>query len=178
MFKKKIQELKNKVAAERKNIIPIITALLVSAVLFLAYHFLGNYLLAVTGVITVLLLGILLSVFMFIAGFAVLKSLFLFAGELSLLIFLAQSYCDVQNRSVASAEALKNLLIFGLIFIGFNFCRLLYQALNKNFKIIENDKWSGEKIVTVSLYLFFTGLFLWQIYLVMNPIILDLCVFK
>lgn len=121
MLKKKIQELKYKAITERKNIIPIISALLISTALFLAYHFLGNYLLGAVGITTLLLLCVLLSVFMFVAGFAVLKCLFLFAGELSLLIFLAQSYCDVPNRSVASEEALKNLLILDLSLLGLIF---------------------------------------------------------
>jgi hypothetical protein len=168
-----------------KNLIPTkqdaysLTVSLAIVIIFLAgYKLLGNRFVEDLWLINFVLLAILLSVIMIIAGFAVLKALFFVAAELSLLIFLAQSYCAIPSRLDAGNQALKSLLAIGLLYIAVSFCRSLYKGLKKHYKSIKNERWSKEKTTAVSAFLIFTGLFIWQIYLVVNPIILNLCVYK
>ena len=173
-----IKELTKRLISRKENVRPLIVSVLITLFLFEGYHFLGDYFSEAIWIFDVILLGILLSIIMMVAGFVVLKSLFLVAVELSLLIFLAQSYCDVAGRSSAGNEALKSLLIIGLIYITFSFCRSLYEVMEKHYKNVGNERWSKGKIVVVALFLFFIGLFIWQIYLVVSLIVLNLCVFK
>lgn len=169
-----IKQLKN---LKKDDIKPILFSVIISGVFLLGYYYLGNQLGLVMMYVTLILLVLMIALIGMIAEFMVLKSLFFVAAELSLLIFLAQSYCDVQNRTTSGDQALKSLLVLGLFYIGFTFCRSLYKALKDNYKVIEKDPWSKEKVGTVTLFLTFTGLFIWQIYLVMNPIIFNLCIF-
>lgn len=177
-FKEQLKKLSKRIKLERKDIKPFIISLIIVIFFFLASHYFSNYFVSAIWIVNVILLAGLLFVIMTIAGFAVLKSLFLVAAELSLLIFLAQSYCAVPGHSIASNEALKSLLVFGILYIVVSFFHSLYKALKKNYKYVKNERWSNEKIVTVSLYLIFTVMFIWNIYLVIYPIIIDLCVYK
>lgn len=178
MFKEQFKRLAEKLTPKKENVRPLIISIAITLFFFLGTHFLGNYFTAAMWVFNMVMLGLILFVFMIIAGFAVLKSLFFVAAELSLLIFLAQSYCDVPNRLPAEDQALKSLLVIGILYIAVSFIHSLYEAIKSNYKKVENEKWSWEKIATVSFYLIFTFLFLWQVYRVINPIILNLCVYK
>ena len=178
MIKKKFNELVKKLALKKESVRPLITSAVITLFFFLGFHFFGNHFAEAMWIVNAILLGFLLLIIMFFAGFTVLKSLAAVGAELSLLVFLAQSYCDVPNRSISSNEALKSLLVFSLIYIIFAFGRSLYGALQENYKTVEKERWSKEKIGAVTIFLIFTILFIWEIYLVMSPIILNLCVYK
>lgn len=178
MFKEKISNLKFKLIQEKKNIPRIIFSVAVTIFLLMGYHFLGNHMTTALWIATAVLLTLLLSIMMFLAGFAVLKSIFFVATELSLLIFLAQTYCDLPNSPASGKEALKSLLVVGLVYIIISFVRSLHEALKKYYVRIKDEKWSMEKTITVVLVLFFTGLFIYEVHLVTAPIIQNLCVFK
>jgi hypothetical protein len=178
MIWKKIAQLKNKLALERRNVWPFVVSLLITLTFILGTHYLGNYFTSTMWIFNAVLLGTLLSIIMLIAGFAVLKALFFVAAELSLLIYLAQSYCEIPSRLPASDDALKSLLVVGILYIVISFFRSLYETIKNNYKKLEDEKWAWEKILTVSLYLFFTFLFIWQVYRVMEPILSNLCVYR
>lgn len=178
MLKEKFVQLITKLTPKKENVRPLIISIAITLFFFLGTHFLGNYFAATMWIFNAVMLGLLLSFFMIVAGFAVLKSLFFVAAELSLLIFLAQSYCAVPSRLAAGDEALKSLLAIGILYIAVSFCRSLYEAIKNNYKKVENERWSWEKIMGVSLYLIFTLLFIWQVYRVVSPIVLNLCVYK
>ncbi len=115
---------------------------------------------------------------MAITGFFILNALFLVAAELSLLIFLAQAYCAVPQRTAQADLALKTLVVAGLIYIAAKF---IYEFRNKaqdKLKAIQKEKWSKEKVFFVVCFAVFTVWFIWQICLVMSPIVSDLCVFR
>lgn len=163
---------------KKKDITPLIISVSITAIFFISYHYWGSHVVEAMGVVALTLFAALIIFIMLIAGFAVLKSLFIFAAALSLLIFLAQSFCSVTQRSAASNEAMQNLLVVGILYIIFMFLRSLWKTLKEYYKKVENEKWSIEKIVVVSLFLTFIVWFLWEIYLVVSPIILNLCVYK
>ncbi len=71
-----------------------------------------------------------------VAGFVVIKSLLHVAAGLSLLIFLAQSYCAVPSYTLRGDTALKGLLIVGLAYIAVDFVKILYKSLREDQKNI------------------------------------------
>lgn len=170
------QKLKDKILIKKEDRIPYLISLAITLVFFAGVHFLGNYFFEVMWIIIAILLAILISIISIYAGFAVLKSLFLVAAELSLLIYLAQSYCSVSGHTTSSDAALKSLVSLGLLYIAISFFRSLYGIAKTHYKKVEKERWHKEKIMTVSLYLIFAGMFTWEIFLIMKPIILGLCV--
>lgn len=178
MFEEKLTGLKQKIIIKKKNIISFIISIVIASIFFFGYYLWGDRFTSSIWTITGIMLVVFVFLVMFIAGFAVMKALFFVAAEISLLIFLAQSYCNVPIRSAASNEALQSLLIIGLAYIVFNFCRSLLEVFKKDYKPVKNERWSSHKIVIVSLFLFFAGVFVWQIFLVVNPIVSNLCVYK
>ncbi len=141
------------------------------------------------GISNETVLGILFLILVFItwfmAGFTVFKSLFTIGAGFSLIIFIAKSYCDLPEILHISDNSLKGLLSFGFVYIVILFSRALTVEIwgdkkeNKGmFKMIE-EIYRGEKPFTiVSLYLSFIVLFLIQLFQVIVPIILGLCVYK
>lgn len=160
----------------QNDVVSFIFSIGITLVFFISYHFWGNYVVEAMGITAGIAWGVLILLIMLVAGFTVLKSLFLFAAELSLLIFLAQSFCSVTQRSTASNEAMKNLLFVGLLYIIFMVSRSLCKNLKEYYKRVENERWSIAKIFTISLFLIFIVWFSCEIYQVVNPIIRDLCV--
>ena len=159
----------------QKDVAPFVTAVGITAVSFLGIHFFGNQFVGVMWAILGVLLVILLGIIAMWAGILVVRSLFVVAGELSLLIFLAQSYCNVPGRSTPGNEALKSLLIVGLLYIGFLFLNSLLKALKETYNKMERDESTKEKIFVITVFLLFSALFVWEVYLVIGPIIRNLC---
>lgn len=155
-------------------IISIVAALVIFAVTYISsVSLLGAAWIVVSTILTiaVALIGIL-------AGFVVVKSLFLIAAELSLLIFVAQSYCETPLRSGAGDDALRTLILLGLIYIAFAFVQSLYAAIRERFKKIDKNMWTVRRVITTAVFLVFTVIFLIEIYLVVQPIIGGLCVYR
>ncbi|MFA5261940.1 MAG: hypothetical protein WC450_11995 [Candidatus Omnitrophota bacterium] len=152
---------------------------MIITILFLgAYHFLGSHFAEVMWILNLILWVILLSVIMIFAGFTVLKSLFVVAAELSLLIFLAQSYCNVPNRSAPGNEALNNLLNIGLLYIFLTFCGSLYKTLREYNEKLGKEPIPKAGILAIALFLIFAVLFISQLYQAIYPIISNLCIYK
>lgn len=162
---------------DKKNVPAIATSLGIATLFLAGFQLLGNHFTEAMGLITAIALGLVLSAMMILAGFAVLKSLAAVGAEISLLIFLAQSYCSA-NRSTESDQALNGLLILSLIFIAFTFAWSLYKILVEYYANVKDDPWSADKIISVSLFAIFIVLFFSQLSLVIGPIILDLCIYK
>lgn len=162
----------------KREIISIIISLLILSSLFIAYKLLGDsfnrYLWTFDGIMIIVFVYLI----MFIAGFAVMKALFFIAAELSLLIFLAQSYCDLSVKPAGTKEALQSLLIIGILYIIYNFAKSLMDVCKNRYKIIKNDKGWFYKTIAISLFIFFAGVFIWQIFLVVSPIVSGLCIYK
>jgi len=178
IFKEKFKQLKDELTLKKENIRPFLLSVGITLFFFIGYQLLGNHFGEVMGMFTMILFALMLVIFVIIAEFTVLKSFFLVAAELSLLIFLAKSYCDVPNRSAVGNEALKNLLTIGLFYIAVTFGRSLWKAIKEHYKKVEKERWSKEKILAIALFLIFTVFFIGQIYSVIKPIILNLCIYK
>lgn len=114
------------------------------------------------------------------AGLLVVESLLLLGGELSLVIFLAQSYCAAGvTRTATSDHAVNSFIILALTYILYLFLKKIYEKLieqGKSFKAVDG-KWSLEAIFMFLFLLLFVGLFMYMIYLVISPIILGICIY-
>ncbi len=161
----------------KKNILSLIIFVVVIIFLIGCYFFLGNNFGETVWIIGITILGIILLFIMLRAGLAVLKSLFFVAAELSLLIFLSQAYCSVSNRTITGDIALKNLLALGLLYIAFNFGLSLYKELRERYVEIRKEHQSKEKLFNIIFFIAFTVFFIWQIYLIVSPIIFNFCVY-
>jgi len=175
-MKEKINNF-SKLSPKRK-----IAALILFAVFafipFVDSSFFHGQLLSILWIFDLVMIAFLLSVILVLAAFAIMESLVEVAAGLSLLIFLAQSYCAVPSHTIAGDNALKGLLGVGLVYVSYYFLRSLYKSLSENLKKIEDKKWSWEKILFVVLFLIFTTLLAWDIYQIVQPIISNLCVYK
>jgi len=172
-----LKEVSEKLS-KRKDIVSLIIFIGIALVFLISYYFWGNHVVEAMGITAGIVWVVLILLIMLIAGFTVLKSLFLFAGELSLTIFLGQSYCSAQWRSSVSDEALRDLLVVAFLYIIVSFGRSLWGALKEYYKRVKKERWSIAKIFAILLFLIFIVWFLREIYLVVSPIILNLCVYN
>lgn len=171
MFRKYIIKLDNE--QEKKR---FILSAIIAIGFFTLYRFLGERFGEVMLFVTLIMMVLFIGMIGIFAEITVIKSLFFVAAELSLLIYLAQAYCDSGHRLPDGDNALKSLVVVGIMYITFTFFRNLYKNLRDYYQRIEKEPRSREKIINVSLFLFFVCVFVWQIYLVVNPIFLGLCV--
>ena len=112
------------------------------------------------------------------AGHAVMKSLFWVGASLSLIIFLAQSYCAVPVAAQTGNDALKSLLVFGFGYIAIDFFRTLYKEVLERIKMLKQTNDGKKPWMILVPFGLFTGLFVWQIWQVLFPILHTLCVYK
>ncbi len=172
-MKEKIKNHIKKIQFDKKNIISFSFALIVIAFLYID----SMLPIGVVWGLLVALISFLLIFFMTVAGFFVIKSFVKVSATIILLIFLGQSYCDIPNRTTGGDNALNTLLVFGVFYVVFYFSRELFSLLDDNYKKIEKEKWSKEKLMTVLLILFFVVFFVLIIYQVIMPIIFNLCIY-
>lgn len=174
---KKLKQYFKKLNLTKRKLISFSISVLIAAPLFFLSEYYGEQFTTVMWVLLGIILTILVAIMAAVAGFMVIKSLIGIAAGLSLLIFIAQSYCDVPVRDVSSDGAMASLFVAVSIYLIVSFGRILLKILNNYYKRVEDEVWSWKKILAVALILFFVGFFVWEIYLVMKPIVLDLCVF-
>jgi len=174
VFAKCRESLQNFCDRSTKQKLQILFVLLISFVLvWIINHFpeLAWFLLAVT-------LLILMMIVWSFAGVVVFKPLFLVSAELSLLIFLAQSYCEVPKVTPTSDEALKSLLLFGLLYIAALFLRSMTKELKTKLTTLREIDKSTQPVFVVFIFVIFVTIFLIQLYQVIVPIIFNLCIYK
>jgi len=170
--------MKIKELAKRENIISLVLSLGITIIFAVDSNFFNHHLWNIAWVIIPIIFAASLMTIMIRAGFTIMKSLALVAAELSLLIFLSQSYCALPKHSAAGDDALKNLLIIGFLYITFIFFRSLYGALITDFEKIDDKKKLWQKILFIVLFLMFICWFAWEIYMVISPIVHGLCIYK
>lgn len=174
----KVNIILEKLHIKRDKVLPFTFAVGLTLLAFLDsayFHNTGIFILAI--LVLIIIIGLITAIYIS-AGFTVLKSLFLLSAEISLLIFLAQSYCGVKIVSTSSDYALQGLILLGIMYILYEFFKSLRQSLINRLKKVPQSKWSFEKVTIVSLFLVSTVAVIFVIYQVTNPIILDLCVFN
>lgn len=174
----KINEFIRNIASNREKLIQFSIFLVLSALVFVAMTFFKDTFQAVGTTILVIELAILVAVAWAFAGHAVMKSLFLVGASLSLIIFLAQSYCDAPNLTQSGNDALKTLLGFSFLYLGVDFFRSLYKEVTAHTKRLKEANKGKNPWIFLVPFAAFVGIFLWQLYQVMFPILSSLCIYN
>lgn len=177
-IKEFIYKTTEKLGFKGEDILPFLISVTLALVFFFDSTYFHDHLLLVSWVILGITISILVTWIAVNAGFVVLKNLFLLSAEISLLIFLAQSYCDKVKVLSKSDDALKVLITLGIAYISYEFFKALFEALRKKLDSISKEKWTWEKVFVVALFLVFTFVFIRIIYQVTSPIIYNLCVYN
>jgi hypothetical protein len=177
MFKKKIEEIKRTVNFIRRDITTFVVFLVLVALVFIAITYFKDYVAPVGYTILFIELVILVMAAWTLAGHAVMKSLFLVGASLSLIIFLAQSYCEAPNLTQSGNDALKTLLAFGFLYITFDFLRSLYKEIIARSKTLQHANDGKRPWLFLIPFALFVGIFIWQIVQVLMPILQNLCIY-
>lgn len=113
-------------------------------------------------------------------GKAFMKALVYISAGLSLLIFLAQSYCLVPIRTVSGDNALKLILVVGFVYLVVDFFDVFIKEISDLFKSLSPIKkdliW--KIIFIIVFYVSIIVGFLFALYQVVSPIVLNLCIYK
>ncbi len=134
---------------------------------------------AFVWIVLTVLLGLLSIAIGLMAGAVVVKSLFAVAAELSLLIFLTQAFCGAPARHPANNAAMTVLFTIGMLYIAYLFFTTLRDELKGVYRRrLEEHPRTWEKVVTVAAFIAFVLLFVWELYLIVAPIVRGLCVYK
>ncbi len=174
----KIKEFIKEITSNKEKLIQFSIFLALSILVFVGMTFFKDTFQAIGSTVLLIELIILTLVTWAFAGHAVMKSLFLVGASLSLIIFLAQSYCDVPNLTQSGNDALKSLLGFSIIYLGFDFIRSLYKELTSHTKRMKEINMGKNPWIFLVPFALFVGIFLWQLYQVMFPILNSLCIYN
>lgn len=134
---------------------------------------------AAVWIVLAVLLGLLSIAIGLIAGAVVVKSLFAVAAELSLLIFLTEAFCGAPARHPSNNAAMTVLFTIGMLYIAYLFFTTLRDELKGVYRRrLEEHPHTWEKVVTIAAFAAFVILFVWELYLIVAPIVRGLCVYK
>ena len=172
------EKIRHKLPANKEKLIQFTIFLAISAIVFIGMTFYRDTFQAIGNVLLIVELVILVTAAWALAGHAVMKSLFLVGASLSLIIFLAQAYCAAPHLTQAGNEALKSLLGFSLLYLGFDFFRSLYKEVTAHTKRLKELNDGKNPWVFLVPFALFVGIFVWQLYQVMFPILSSLCIYS
>lgn len=176
-FKEYINKASEKTGFKPEDIFAFIFSIAITIFFFIDTTYLHNHAVIALWIFIAILVTLFISWLFMKAVATVLSSLFLLSAEISLLVFLAQSYCDVVKVPSQSDNALRSLVGFGIFYIAYKFFQYLGKALKARLSDLPEKKMKG-KFLIIGLFLIFTGSFVWTVFQVANPIILNLCVYK
>lgn len=173
----KIKEIIRDLINNKEKLIQFAIFLALASLVFVGMTFFKDTFQTVGYTLLFIELAILITVAWAFAGHAVMKSLFLVGASLSLIIFLAQSYCDAPNLTQSGNDALKTLLAFSIMYLGFDFFRSLYKEVTSHTKRMKEINSGKNPWIFLVPFALFVGIFVWQLYQVMFPIISNLCIY-
>lgn len=125
-----------------------------------------------------------------LAALAIFRSLLVVGTGLSLLLFIAQSYCSLPSDKQNSNDALESLIALSVLFIMLMFGICLYRELFGNpeakrefdkigvFKFFRAMNEGKDPILLLVLYAAFMGLILGRMFQVLYPIFSNLCIYQ
>lgn len=174
----KIKEIIKKLTSNKEKLIQFGIFLSLATLVFVGMTFFKDTFQTIGSTILLIELVVLALVAWAFAGHAVMKSLFLVGASLSLIIFLAQSYCNVPNPTQSGNDALRSLLGFSIIYLGFDFFRSLYKEVTTHTKRMKEANRGKNPWIFLVPFALFVGIFLWQLYQVMFPILSSLCIYN
>lgn len=170
--------LANRLGLKGRSVLSLAIFFIIVSIVFIGVTFYTQYFSNALFVVLLIELSLIVMVTWTMAGYAVMKSLVYVSAGLSLLIFLAQAYCDVPTIARTGNDALKILLGFGLLYITCEFFRSLYKEMSSHSKFLKERNEGKRPLMILIPFALFTGIFIWQVYQVVSPIVHNLCVFN
>jgi hypothetical protein len=155
-----------------------LTVLSLFIVIFIGQTFFHDIFQKISLWLPLILLTILTMITWASAGRAVMKSLFVIGASLTLIIYLAQSYCEVPYPTQSGNDALKALIGFALLYICFDFIKLLCKEIKEKIKTLKQMNENKHLWIFLIPFGLFIVLFVWNIAQVLMPIFQNLCVYK
>ncbi len=118
-----------------------------------------------------------------LASIVVLRALFEVGATLSLMLFIAQSFCAVSDVPERNIAALQSLFLIGTVLVLIRFFDAIEKQLYGDKKAkpmpttgLFNDPENKTPISVTLFTALFIGILLWQLYLVFEPIVSSTCV--
>lgn len=172
-MKKHLKEI-----CKKENLIPLFITLVLGLVIYLDTNYWNGAALGLSWMFIFIVLSVFVLVIYLYAGVVVAGALFTVAAGLSLIIFIAQAYCDVP-RTESSDHALSSLIIVSLLYLILSFSKTMYKEMQDHYKQLnEEDKKSKEALLVSSVFVVSVAIFLIAIYKVMYPIVTNLCIYQ
>ncbi len=179
-FLQKIKNSFSRLEFKRKNVIPFLVFVGIAIITFIGTGFST----AIAPAIFTIIFSVLCLFIWFMAGSAVFRSLIVAGVSLSIIIFLAQTYCSLPQELHTADDSLRGLFGFGMIYSSFLFLHSLYHELKGDqqrkgsIKIMEEIYEGKLPWLVIVLFAIFIGLFLFQLMQVVTPIIGSLCIYQ
>lgn len=172
-MKKQLKEL-----CKKENLIPLLITLVLGVIIFFDTNYWNNTALGLSWIFILTIISVFILVIYLYAGVVVARALFTVAAGLSLIIFIAQSYCAVP-RTESSDQALSSLIIVSLLYLTLSFSRTIYKEILKHYKQLdEGEKTPNGVLFVSSVFVISIVFFLAAIYKVMYPIVTNLCIYQ
>ncbi|MBX9906577.1 hypothetical protein K2X96_01610 [Patescibacteria group bacterium] len=176
----RFKNLISKLDLRKEKVISLLLTLVLTTLIFLDNNYFDHVLLTSTYFFSMAFLAVLLVAIMLLAGHAVYKSAIHASVGFGVLIFLAQTYCNLETKTPDGIEALNTLWTIGFIFIVYEFFNKLQEAYKAHTKPLRDDiktkKW--EPTLLMVIYSIFILIYISLITKVLTPIVLDLCIYK
>ncbi len=150
----------------------------VTVLTFLFVQYIAPHLTEIMPIVLGIEIFLIVTITWGMAVDTVMKSLFGVGAGLSLVIYLAQSYCEASVNAHTGDSALRLLIASSLIYMGIQFFWSLYKDASAKAKKLKEIEGKGESWLISVPYALFTGLFTWQVIQVMTPIIQSLCIYQ
>lgn len=166
-----------KLGFDKERVIPLIFAVLFTALVFTDSNYLNHQILSGLSLVAITSIAFVLTVIMIVSGYAVYKAVLHASIGFGVLIFLAQTYCGLENQTSEGFQALTFLWGMGLIFIFYDFITKFQEAFKEHRKRFENGGQSWESKLTLVAYILFVAFYLVCIYKVLTPIVSSLCIY-
>jgi hypothetical protein len=166
-----------KLGFNKEKVTPLIFAIIFTTLVFADNNYLNHQLLSSLSIVAIVAIGFVLIVIMIVSGYAIYKAVLHASVGFGVLIFMAQTYCDLQTQTPEGLQALTFLWGMGLIFISYDFITKFQEAFKEHKKRFENAGKSWEYKLTMVAYILFVVFYLACIYQVLTPIISGLCIY-
>lgn len=177
---KQFKNLISKLDLRKEKIISLALTLGLTVLIFVDNNYFDHVLLTSTYVFSMTFLAVVLVAVMLLAGHAIYKSAIHASVGFGVLIFLAQTYCNLDTKTTDGIEALNTLWTVGFIFIVYEFFNKLQEAYKAHTKPLREDiktkKW--QPTLLMAIYSIFILVYISLITKVLTPIVLDLCIYK
>lgn len=186
---KKITQILNRIKTDRKFAVMFVLYIFTVIITSFAFAYWEKQVSTIFLVFSLIGLALITLFTWSLAALAVFRSLMVIGAGLSLILFIAQSYCALDVSKRLADDSLQSLIGISLVFIGVTFTVRLYRELfgdstaKREFdklgalKVFRDANKGKDSLLFLVLYASFMGLILGQLFEVLYPIFNNLCVY-